>query len=168
MRKLTTVNGKLPLIITNLDKLRVKKMELKLITFSTNLCTMGKWYADGELVCSTFELPDRKNAPNVSCIPAGEYPLKMIVSPKYGPCYKVHKVPGRTNILIHKGNTVDDTLGCIMPCGSYGLLDVKRKGKTDKEIFVEKLFAGLSSRIAYIRLMAVLGGENHTLTIERH
>ncbi len=152
---LTTINGKLPLIvINNLDKLRRKRVNLKLVTFSNNLCTMGKWYADDELICSTFELPDRNNQPNISCIPAGEYPLKMIVSPKYGPCYKVHKVPGRTNILIHTGNTVDDTKGCIIPCSSYGLLNGK--------------IAGLSSRVAYIRLKAILAGDNHTLTIERH
>jgi len=76
-------------------------MRLKLITFSTNLCTMGKLYAeDGELICSTFELPDRKNQVNISCIPDGEYILKMVVSPKYGPVYKVHDVANRTNILI--------------------------------------------------------------------
>lgn len=130
-------------------------MEFKLITFSTNLCTMGKLYSeDNELICSTFELPDRKNAVNVSCIPAGSYPLKMIVSPKYGPVYKVHHVPGRTNILIHTGNTTDDTMGCIMPCSSYGRLNGK--------------IAGLSSRNAYIKLMAVLEGGTHTLTIERY
>ena len=130
-------------------------MEFKLITFSTNICTMGKLYDEYDnLICSTFELPDRKNAINVSCIPAGSYPLKMIVSPKYGPVYKVHNVPGRTDILIHTGNTTDDTLGCIMHCSSYGLLSGK--------------IAGLSSRVAYIRLMAVLEGGTHTLTIERH
>jgi len=78
----------------------------------------------------------------------------MIVSPKYGPCYKVHKVPGRTNILIHTGNTTDDTKGCVMPCSSFGILNGK--------------IAGLSSRVAYIRLMTVLEGGNHTLTIERY
>ena len=130
-------------------------MILKLITFSTNICTMGKLYAeDGKLICSTFELPDRKNAINISCIPDGEYMLKMIVSPKYGPCYKVHDVANRTNILIHTGNTTDDTRGCIMPCSSYGILNGK--------------IAGLSSRVAYIRLLAVLEGENHTLIIERN
>lgn len=136
-------------------------MILKLITFSTNLCTMGKIYTeDGELICSTFELPDRKNQVNISCIPGGEYMLKMIVSPKYGICYKVHDVENRTNILIHTGNTVDDTLGCIMPCSSFGLL--KTKHSSSHQI------AGLSSRVAYIRLKAILAGENHTLIIERH
>ncbi len=150
------------IIIPNLERLiiRKKKMNLKLITFSTNLCTTGKIYADGELICSTFELPDRNNNVNISCIPAGEYPLKMIVSPKYGPCYKVHNVPGRTDILIHTGNTTDDTLGCILPCSSFGLL------KTKHSSFMQ--IAGLSSRVAYVRLMAILEGESHTLTIERY
>lgn len=136
-------------------------MILKLVTFSTNLCTMGKLYDEGgELICSTFELPDRKNQVNISCIPDGEYMLKMIVSPKYGPCYKVHDVANRTNILIHKGNTVDDTRGCIMPCASFGVLKAKHSSFNQ--------VAGLSSRIAYTRMMVVLEGENHTLIIERH
>jgi len=130
---------------------------------------MGKLYAeDGELVCSTFELPDRKNQVNISCIPDGEYMLKMVVSPKYGPVYKVHDVANRTNILIHTGNTTDDTLGCIMPCSSYGMLDVKREDKHTNVTNTVKLIAGLSSRVAYIRLMAVLEGDNHTLVIERN
>ena len=144
-------------------------MILKLITFGTNLATMGKLYTeDGELICSTFELPDRRNAVNVSCIPAGEYPLKMIVSPKYGPVYKVHDVPGRTDILIHTGNTVDDTLGCILPGCAYGLLDVKHESKATGVVGIEKMLAILSSRVAYIRLKAILAGENHTLIIERN
>ena len=129
-------------------------MDLKLITFSTNVCTMGKLYNGDELICHTFELPDRNNNINVSCIPDGEYMLKMIASPKYGPCYKVHDVANRTNILIHEGNTVDDTRGCIMPVSTYGVLNGK--------------VAGLSSGNAYVKLMALLAGENHTLTIERY
>lgn len=136
-------------------------MNLRLITHSTNLATTGKLYIKhddcvqtDELLCSTFELPWRDNQPNISCIPAGVYPLKMTNSPKYGPCYKVYNVDGRTDILIHKGNYVRDTLGCILPVSSYGVSHDE--------------FAGLSSKNAYDPLMARLAGENHTLTIERH
>lgn len=130
-------------------------MQLRLVTFSNNLCTMGKWYAeDGALICSTFELPWRNNSVNISCIPDGEYMIKMTNSPKFGPSYKIFDVANRSNILIHTGNTVDDTQGCIMPCSSYGLLNGK--------------IAGLSSRNAYIKLTTLLAGENHTLTIERN
>jgi hypothetical protein len=157
--KRLTVGSKLPIIITNLEKLRVKKMkELKLITFSNNMCTIGKLYHDKELVCHTMELPWLKNAKNISCIPAGSYIVKMTNSPTYGPCYKIQNVTGRTDILIHKGNTTDDTEGCILPVGSYGMLDT----------FKGKKFAGLASRNSYVKLMSLLGGESFNLTIERY
>lgn len=129
-------------------------MELKLVTFSNNICTMGKLYHGDKLLTHTFELPWRKNSVNVSCIPAGKYRIKMTNSNKFGPSYKVFDVIGRTEILIHKGNTADDTLGCILPVSSYGVLNGN--------------VAGLSSKAAYDKLMNILAGENHTLTIERH
>ena len=135
-------------------------MHFKLTTFSNNVCTMGKLYAENKvLICHTFELPWKSNNINISCIPQGLYKIKMTNSPKYGPCYKVHNVEGRTDILIHKGNTVDDTEGCIMPVSSFGLLYHDKKGEQ---------FAGLSSKRAYDKLMTLLAGENHTLRIERH
>ena len=154
MNKLTD-DGILIIEMPSLDHLRIKKMELKLITFSNNICAMGKLYHDKELICHTFELPWRKNSVNVSCVPAGEYVIKMTNSNKFGPCYKLQDVIGRTDILIHKGNTVDDTLGCIMPCSSFGVLNGKD-------------VAGLSSKLAYDKLMNILAGDNHTLTIERY
>lgn len=116
---------------------------------------MGKLYNGKELICHTFELPWVKNACNVSCIPAGEYHLKMVNSNKFGPSYEVKNVIGRSHILIHKGNTVDDTQGCIMPVTSFGIFDGKK-------------VAGLSSGNAYEKMMALLGGDHHKLTIERH
>ena len=130
-------------------------MELKLITFSTNLATMGKLYYGEELITNTFELPNIKN---ISCIPAGTYIIKMTNSNKFGPCYKVQNVEGRTDILIHKGNTTNDTLGCIMPVSTFGLLTIGER----------HMVAGLSSKNAYDKLMNLLAGDNHTLTIERH
>ena len=156
MRKLTTKDGKLPLIVTNLE--RLKMIKIKLVTFSNNVCTTGKLYHDEELVCHTMELPWLKNQKNISCIPGGDYQVAMTNSPKYGPCYKVKNVVGRTDILIHKGNTTDDTLGCILPVSSFGMLDTL-KGKR---------FAGKSSKNAYVKLMNILGGETFMLTIERH
>jgi len=143
-------------------------MKLKLITFRNNICTMGKLYHDKELICNTFELPWRKNSVNVSCVPAGEYVIKMTNSNKFGPCYKLQDVIGRTDILIHKGNTVDDTLGCIMPCSSFGLLPVRTENKATDVVTNEMNLSGLSSKLAYDKLMNVLAGDNHTLTIERY
>lgn len=140
-------------------------MDLRLVTFSTNVCTTGKLYQTyddcvqtNKLICNTMELPWLDNQPNISCIPAGIYRLKMVNSPKYGPCYKVFDVENRTDILIHKGNTINDTRGCILPVSTFGVLETL-KGN---------LFAGLSSRNAYIKLMHLLGGENHTIEIVRY
>ena len=138
--------------------IRKSKMNFRLVTFSTNVCTTGKWYNGDELICHTMELPWRDNAVDVSCIPAGEYRIKMTNSPKYGACYKVFDVDGRTDILIHKGNTVDDTLGCIMPVSTFGLLNTARG----------ILVAGLSSKNAYDKLMNIFAGDSHWLTIERY
>ncbi len=139
-------------------------MHFKMITFSTNVATTGKLYRTyddcvhvDELICHTMEPPYRNNSEYISCIPAGEYRLKMTNSPKYGPCYKLFDVEDRTNILIHKGNTVDDTKGCIMPVSTFGVLNTLNG----------TVFAGLSSGNAYIKLMNVFAGDSHTLEIKR-
>lgn len=70
-----------------------------------------------------LERPWRGNQRGVSCIPAGNYLcLRCRVSPDYdfkdspnfGDTYQVHNVPGRSQILFHKGNINDDTHGCIL------------------------------------------------------
>jgi hypothetical protein len=62
----------------------------------------------------TLEQPWRDNAQNLSCIPAGSYLCQRVRSPRFGDTFEVLNVPGRTHILFHKGNTVDDTEGCIL------------------------------------------------------
>lgn len=68
----------------------------------------------------TLELPNINNQRFVSCIPEGEYILKKHISPKFGKCFKVFdnngidEVCDRSNILVHSGNVVNDTLGCIL------------------------------------------------------
>ena len=62
----------------------------------------------------TLELPWKDNAPNESCIPTGQYICRRTRSPKFGETFSVTSVPDRTNILFHKGNTIEDTAGCIL------------------------------------------------------
>lgn len=62
----------------------------------------------------TLELPSRNNARNISCIPAGKYRLTKASSPKFARCFYVHDVPNRSGILIHVGNSLLDTDGCIL------------------------------------------------------
>ena len=78
--------------------------------------TMGMMFlGDGPALC-TLELPWKGNAEDVSCIPNGTYGVILARSPKFGPNIPhVLDVPGRTDILIHPGNTVADITGCICP-----------------------------------------------------
>ena len=64
--------------------------------------------------CETIELPDKGNQKNISCIPEGRYIIRKRRSPKFGEHYIVEKVPTRSMILIHVGNDIKDTEGCIL------------------------------------------------------
>lgn len=69
---------------------------------------------DGVPFTLTLERPWLNNQPNVSCIPNGRYACKRISSPHFGDVFEVTDVPGRTHILLHKGNFVADSEGCIL------------------------------------------------------
>jgi Family of unknown function (DUF5675) len=62
-----------------------------------------------------LELPNRDNKKQISCIPEGDYICKWILSPKFGWTYQVLDVPNRGNILIHSGNSMVETYGCLLP-----------------------------------------------------
>ena len=62
----------------------------------------------------TLERPWRDNEPNVSCIPPTEYLCRRVHSPKFGETFEVQGVERRSHILFHKGNTIEDTHGCIL------------------------------------------------------
>ena len=64
--------------------------------------------------CHTVERPWANNAPNISCIPEGTYTLKSRRFYRGGyDTWEVTNVPGRSLILIHKGNTAEHVEGCI-------------------------------------------------------
>jgi hypothetical protein len=65
-------------------------------------------------IWATLELPWRDNARQISCIPTGLYSIMRRDSLKFGKCLAVRGVPNRDGILIHAGNTVKDTHGCIL------------------------------------------------------
>lgn len=79
-------------------------------------CTVGILFANGQTF-HTLERPWLNNARNASCIPTGIYPLtymKRSGSGKYKNVYWLRNVPDRSGILIHNGNIVKHTLGCIL------------------------------------------------------
>jgi hypothetical protein len=83
---------------------------------------LGTLFVDGVEICSTLELPWRDNQDNISCIPNGFYDLKKITSPHFGTVYEIVDVKDRDDILIHSGNNVEDTLGCILVAEKWGTL----------------------------------------------
>ncbi|MBK8270523.1 MAG: hypothetical protein IPK83_20385 [Planctomycetes bacterium] len=62
----------------------------------------------------TLERPWEDNETDISCIPAGRYTCRRVRSMRFGNTYEVCDVPGRTNVLFHKGNFIYDTKGCIL------------------------------------------------------
>lgn len=107
----------------------------------------------------TGELPWRNNERGQSCIPAGLYQVFMRTSPRFGRCYEIQDVPGRTHILLHNGNWCgDDVLGfkthvdgCVLVGLSRGVLSGQR--------------AVFASRRARHRLEAEMGGAPFELEI---
>lgn len=66
------------------------------------------------MAASTLELPWQDNKTQISCIPEGSYQVVPHDSPHLGKCFKIMNVPGRSEILIHAGNTIADTKGCVL------------------------------------------------------
>jgi hypothetical protein len=79
--------------------------------------------------CKTLELPWKDNKKQNSCIPVGTYKVIKHNSPNFGKCFKVLEVPGREDILFHKGNFNKDTKGCILVGKDF--IDVNEDGTTD-------------------------------------
>ena len=101
--------------------------------------TIGRLYVDGRYVCDTIEDRDRglnqrmtlaeikrKKVYGQTAIPTGKYEVMMdICSPKYsqkakwkeyngGFMPRLKDVPGYSGVLIHPGNTENDTMGCLL------------------------------------------------------
>lgn len=62
----------------------------------------------------TLELPWLGNEPDISCIPDGDYICKRVISPKFGETFEITGIENREHILFHKGNTAEDTHGCVL------------------------------------------------------
>ncbi|MBU1003008.1 MAG: hypothetical protein KKE73_10855 [Proteobacteria bacterium] len=78
------------------------------------LGTMGAMRVQKVPVCLTMEREDLLNAQNMSSIPAQQYLCRRVNSPKFGNTFEVVGVPGRSAVLFHKGNTQEDSHGCIL------------------------------------------------------
>ena len=118
--------------------------------------TIGKLYIDGKYFCDTIEDTDRglsstmneavivaKKIKHKTAIPAGKYAVDMrTVSPRFGSqaFYKdvcggrvprLQGVKGFDGVLIHCGNTAEDSSGCIL----VGFNTVKGMVTNSKDTF---------------------------------
>lgn len=85
--------------------------------------TTGRLSLDGTVFCVTLEPPHPRYEPKFCCIPAGTYAVKIDFSPRFQrPMPRVMDVPGREGILIHWGNYVEDTEGCILVGSSKSMI----------------------------------------------
>jgi len=97
----------------------VKGVNLLIIreTF-TDVSTIGNLYLNGELLCDTLENPYLDNQRSISCIPEGQYKVRLRTARESASRDYVHllvqDVPNRDWILFHIGNKSSDTSGCIL------------------------------------------------------
>ena len=86
-------------------------------TFSDN-STLGELFLNGERMCDTLENPWLDNQRNISCVPEGEYPVRLRLPRESATRDYMHllvkDVPDRDYILFHIGNSAKDTSGCIL------------------------------------------------------
>lgn len=133
--------------------------------------TIGKMYLDGIYFADTLEDTDRgldQNMPlqeikkkkvyGSTAIPTGVYKVDMnTISPKFrdrvwakpwkGRLPRLINVPGFEGVLIHVGNKVDDTLGCVL------VGENKVKGQL------------INSTITFNKLMQILLSSNNEIII---
>lgn len=90
------------------------------------------------LICDTIEPPVRRPSEFVrgsTAVPAGLYRLALSPSPKFGRLLPLLVgVPGMTGVRIHRGNTVADTRGCILPGRYVGEGRVVESTPREKEL----------------------------------
>lgn len=135
--------------------------------------TIGKLYINGEYFSDTLEDTDRGLVSSMSsnqiakvkiygktAIPTGTYTVDMnTVSPRFknrswaqpygGKVPRLQNVPGYDGVLIHPGNTADDTSGCILV----------GKNKVKGQV--------IESQNTFHSLMSILKGDKDiTITIE--
>jgi hypothetical protein len=86
-------------------------------TFTDN-STIGELFLNDEFMCDTLENPELNNVRNISCIPEGQYSVRLRTARESATRDYLHllvqEVPNRDYILFHRGNSAKDTSGCIL------------------------------------------------------
>jgi hypothetical protein len=84
----------------------------------TDKSIIGKLFLNGEWLCDTLELPYINNERSISCIPDGQYKVRLRTAKESATRNYLHllveDVKDRKYILVHIGNFPKDTRGCIL------------------------------------------------------
>ena len=121
---------------------------------STPMGTFGEITLPDGTTLKTCEREWQGNKRGRSCIPQGIYTLRKRRSPvvertsrgSHSEGWEVTGVPGRTYIMLHPGNTISDSDGCILPGKGLG--------------FVSGHWAVTSSQHAFDVLMSALDAQD--------
>lgn len=112
--------------------------------------TFGTLYYKDIPLCVTVEDVWLNNHPRISCIPAGIYKCTKYSGTKYKNVWILHSVPNRSAILIHWGNTEDDTEGCIIVGSEFGTVGGKKAVLGSKKAF--KRISGILPDTFWLRV----------------
>ena len=76
--------------------------------------TFGVLLYKNTILAYTLERPWLNNLRSKSCIPIGTYWVQKYSGTRHKNAFWVDAVPDRSDILIHEGNTLANTIGCIL------------------------------------------------------
>ena len=103
---------------------------------------IGELFLNGERFCDTLELPFRDNQRSVSCIPVGEYKVRLRLPRESATRDYIHllvqDVPSRDYILLHRGNSAKDTRGCIL-VGQGSQQDVVHNSTLAMDLLIKEI-----------------------------
>ncbi|MDD2998457.1 MAG: DUF5675 family protein [Candidatus Riflebacteria bacterium] len=106
-----------------------------------------------EATFATLELPFRNNEKNNSCILSAFYTVEPRHSDKFGDHLIVNGTTPRELILLHFGNFVKDSTGCILVGADFADLDQDKKLEvTDSKRAMKKLVKLVTERAELIIL----------------
>jgi len=126
-------------ILSNLDS----QINLLIIrdTFTED-STIGELFINGERMCDTLENPYINNERNISCIPEGEYKVRLRLARESASRDYLHllvqDVPNRDWILFHRGNSAKDTSGCIL-VGLSSAQDVVHNSRLAMDLLMKEI-----------------------------
>jgi hypothetical protein len=104
---------------------------------STEVCTTGDLYLNGQWYCYTLEDVVRKDKiKGKTAIPAGLYKVTVNWSGRFQkPMPLILDVPNYTGVRIHTGNTADDTEGCILIGNELGKNAIYKSKEAFADLF---------------------------------